>query len=179
MIEYYAKSSRASDLESKKDRRRYRFYEIVPGFMAWVTLIVVFYLAFEAPLIAAIFIILFDMYWLLKTIYLSTHLRSSFFKMRKNLRIGWLDKLKKVEGWDEVYHLIIFPLYKEKIGTVEDTFEGLINSNYPKDKMIVVLAGEERVPESAEVIKYIEEKYGDKFFKFMVTSHPLVEGEQA
>jgi cellulose synthase/poly-beta-1,6-N-acetylglucosamine synthase-like glycosyltransferase len=179
MLEYYSKLSRASDLKDKGESRRYRFYEIIPGLTAWVTLIVVFYLAFRAPVYAAIFIILFDTYWLLKTVFLSTHLRSSFFKMKKNLKINWLDRLEKVDGWDDVYHLVIFPLYKEKIGTVEDTFEGLVNSNYPKDKMIVVLAREERVEESIEVTKYIEEKYGDKFFKFMVTSHPLVDGEQA
>ncbi len=179
MLEYYSKLSRASDLKDKGESRRYRFYEIIPGLTAWVTLIIVFYLAFRAPVYAAIFIILFDTYWLLKTVFLSTHLRSSFFKMRRNLKINWLDRLEKVDGWDDIYHLVVLPLYKEKIGTVEDTFEGLVNSNYPKDKMIVVLAREERVEESIEVTKYIEEKYGDKFFKFMVTSHPLVKGEQA
>ncbi len=173
------RTSRASDLRDKKDRRRYRIYEIIPGLLAWITLGVVFLLAFSAPLAAAIFIILFDVYWLMKIIFLSTHLRSSFFKTRKNMRINWFEKLKEVDDWNNIYHLIILPFYKEEIGTVEDTIKALVESNYPKDKMFVVLAREERVPESEKVAKYIEEKYGDKFFKFMITNHSLVEGEQA
>jgi len=178
MLEYYSKLSRASDLKDKGDRRRYRIYEMIPGLSAWITLGVVFFLAFKAPLAAAIFIILFDTYWLLKTVFLSAHLRSSFSKMRKNMKINWLEKLDKVDGWENIYHLIILPMYKEKLETVEDTFEGLLKTNYPKDKMVVVLGLEERVPEAKEVAEAIRVKYGNKFFRFMITNHPIVEGEQ-
>ncbi|GAI35271.1 unnamed protein product, partial [marine sediment metagenome] len=53
------------------------------------------------------------------------------------------------------------------------TLEALVNSQYPKDKMIVVLATEERAAEPAqEVARAISEKFGDKFYKFLVTCHP-------
>ena len=52
--------------------------------------------------------------------------------------------------WQEVYHLIILPMYKEGIDIVKPTLQALAGSNYPPDKMIVVLAIEERVGEPAQ-----------------------------
>jgi len=49
------------------------------------------------PTAVAIFIILFDIYWLFKTIYLSFHLRATFSKMRRVSKINWLEKLKELE----------------------------------------------------------------------------------
>ncbi|MEK7162715.1 MAG: glycosyltransferase family 2 protein [Patescibacteria group bacterium] len=77
--------------------RLYRFFEIIPGFLAWLTIILIFFLSWLTPATMAIFIILFDIYWLLKTIYLSFHLRASFKKMKNNLKIDWFEKLKERE----------------------------------------------------------------------------------
>jgi len=153
----------------------YRFFETVPGLLAWGTILLMFLLSWLAPVSVAIFIILFDVYWLLKTIYLSFHLRSTFRKMRGNLKINWLEKLKStVNGqWSNVYHLIILPMYKEPYEVVKETFESLTKTNYPKDKFIVVLATEERAGGSAQIVaEKIQREFGDKFFKFLITVHP-------
>ena len=75
----------------------FRFFEILPGFLAWLTIIVIILLSWLAPVTAAIFIILFDIYWLLKTIYLSLHLRATFVKIRENLKTNWLKKIQEQE----------------------------------------------------------------------------------
>jgi len=72
----------------------YRFFEILPGLLAWTTIILMFLLSWLTPTAVAIFIILFDIYWLFKTIYLSFHLRATFSKMRKNLKVAWLKELE-------------------------------------------------------------------------------------
>ena len=72
----------------------YRFYEMIPGLLAWITIILMFVLSWLTPTAVAIFIILFDIYWLFKTLYLSFHLRATFSKMRENLKINWLKRLK-------------------------------------------------------------------------------------
>ena len=101
------------------------------------------------------FIIAFDVYWLLKTIYLSLHLRSAFKKIKENLKINWLEKLTanyKLQtinkNWRDIYHLIILPFYNESEETIRASVKSLIPVNYPKDKIIVVLAAEERAGES-------------------------------
>src|SRR3989344_865472 len=136
----------------------YRFFELVPAILAWSTLIIVVFASRYLPAAVAIFIILFDIYWLLKTIYLSLHLRYSFMKMRQYLKIDWLEKVKEINGWQDIHHLVVLPMYREPYGVVKESFDSLRRMNYPKDKFIVVLSAEERGGDEAkEVLRKIEE----------------------
>lgn len=169
----YLEISRAKDLKNPREKFLYRLFEIFPGFLSWGTLISVFSLSFFAPIAVAIFIILFDIYWLLKISYLSLCQTASFFKMKKSLRIDWLKRIKKIENWEKIYHLIILPLYKEGKEIVKTSLEALVNCQYPKEKMIVVLTVEERAGEFAQKIaKEIEEEFSKNFFRFLITTHP-------
>jgi hypothetical protein len=157
-----------------------RLLEILPGFLSWFTIFFIFFISFKKPVAAAIFIILFDIYWLLKLIYLYLHLRITFVEMKKNLKINWFDELKKTnQDWEKLYHLVIFPMYKESYDVVRESFLSLLNTNYPKDKFIVVLAQEERAGDEAKMTGLkIKEEFGNKFFKFLITYHPYgLEGE--
>jgi len=96
----YLHIGRATDITDKKDRRLYRALEIMPGFLAWATLLLVVVLSFLTPFLMAIFIIAFDVYWLIKTVYLSLHLRVSYNKLKQNLTLNWIDKLNKLQITD-------------------------------------------------------------------------------
>src|SRR3989338_10676400 len=76
------------------DMTMHRFFEFLPGTLSWLTLILMVLLSWLSPVFIAVFIILFDIYWLMKTIYLSLHLRSTFSIMKKNLKVNWLEELK-------------------------------------------------------------------------------------
>ena len=193
-MDYYLKIGRAQDLKNLKERAIYRFFEILPGFLSWSALFLLILLSWWQPLWVAIFIIAFSIFWFFRTIYFSFYLWSGYQKMKKNEAINWLEKLKTpdneisdneslktsgVEGvkglknWIDIYHLIIFPMYKEPLGVVRGTFQALKNIDFPKDKIIVVLATEERAGESAqEVAKAIKQEFGDKFFRLLITCHP-------
>jgi len=71
---YYLKLGKATDLKSPKERWLYRAFEILPGALAWLTLLSIISLSWLKPVWIALFIIAFDVYWLLKTVYLSFHL---------------------------------------------------------------------------------------------------------
>lgn len=188
---YYLKTGRASDLAGKKDWFVYRFFEIIPGFIAWLTLIGVVILSFKSPTFMALFIIVFDVYWLVKTIYLSLHLRVAFSRVRQNLKIDWRQKLEglspsqytpSVKSWQDIYHLVILPMYNEDVDLVEASFGGLLRGNYPKNRMIVVLALEERAGQ--EFNQMIEESitrhYTNSFLMLYFTRHPSnITGEMA
>ncbi len=151
-----------------------RFFEVIPGLLAWLTIILMFLLSWLTPTAVAIFIILFDIYWLFKTVYLSFHLRATFTKMRENLKINWLNELQ-VSGskFQEIYHLIILPMYKEPYEVIKESFQALSKVNYPKDKLIVILSAEERAgAPTQEILKKIEKEFSEKFFKFLTTTHP-------
>jgi len=169
----YLSLSRAEDLKDPKDRALYRSLEILPGFLSWLTLGGAFLLSWLSPITVAVFIILFDFYWLLKISYLSFHQISSFNRMQKNLKTDWLQKISKIKGWEQIYHLVILPFYNEEREIVEGSCQALLNCRYPKDKMIIVLASEERAgKETQEMVREIEQKFSSNFFKFLVTTHP-------
>lgn len=176
MPKYYLKIGKAADLQNTKERVIYRILEILPGALAWLTLIAVVFCSRFKPVWVAIFIIAFDVYWLIKTAYLTFHLRSSYHQMRKNIAIDWMGKIKGLpenKKWEEIYHLIVLPFATESIETVRPAFDALINDDYPKDKMIISLGIEKRVGESAmKVARQIEKEFGDKFYKFLITVHP-------
>jgi len=172
-MEYYLEVSRASDLKNKKERIVYRFFEILPAFLSWTTLISALFLSYFAPMAIGVFIILFDLYWLFRVAYLSFHQVSAFLKMRKNLKINWLSLAKEMEGFKEIFHLVCLPFYKEGPEIVESSLNAILDSNYPKEKIIVVLAAEERGGEKTKkVAKEMEEKFSKKFYKFFVFFHP-------
>lgn len=150
-----------------------RFFEILPGLLAWSTIISMVLLSRLLPKWMAIFIILFDTYWLLKSTYLSLHLRHTFVKMRENMGANWLEKLSRPGlAYAHIYHLVIFPMYKEPYEVVRESFERLVKINYPQEKLLVVLATEESAGEEARTVaQKIAAEFGNKF-KLLITRHP-------
>jgi len=181
MKKEYLKIGFAKDLKNKKDRRLFRFLEIMPGVLSLSTLLLFIFLSWHKPVWVAVFIIIFDIYWLLKTLFLSFHQQSALKKLKKNLNTDWIKKLNELSDWKNIYQLVIFPMYKEGIEIVRPAFKALINSNYPLNNFIVVLAVEERAGDQAkQVAEQIKKEFGNKFFKFLIAIHPKnIEGELA
>jgi len=160
-----------------------RFFEILPGASAWLTLIILVLFSWQMPTVVVIFIVLYDLYWLLRIIYLFFHLQHSFFILKANLKIDWFEKLKNdFNGqWEKIYQLVILPMYQEPYEVVAASFQSLCQTNYPKEKIIVVLATEERGGEKDQkVAQRIKEEFSDYFLKFLITVHPAnLSGELA
>lgn len=183
MKKYYLKIGKAGDLKNKRERIIYRALEILPGVLAWLTLLSVIFLSWLQPIWAAFFIIAFDIYWLLKTVYLSFYLRVSYRQMTKHLSIDWLAQIKLLRNkkWRNIHHLIILPVYKEPLSVIRTTLQAIIESDYPKDKMIVVLTAEEKAGLSAKKrIQKAKKEFGKDFLNFIITVHPEgIAGEMA
>jgi len=168
----YFKVGRASELSGRKDRYIYRILEILPGFLSWGTLIGIVLVSAYAPVYAAIFIIVFDVYWVLKTFYLSVHLRQNWKRMKHNLNVDWGSRLEKLK-YGNIVHLIILPFYDEPKETIEDGIKSILAAKYDKKKMAIVLAAEERAGDSAKnIAEELKEKYKDDFGYFIITIHP-------
>ncbi len=169
----YPRIGKADDISNPKERIIYRILEIFPGLLSWVTLIGSIILSVLFPFQIAIFIIIFSIFWLCRSIQFSVYLYFAYKKMIKQEKENWLEKVKKIKGWEKIYHLIVFPMYKESYLIVKEAFTALKKTNYPKEKMIVVLATEERAKESAlKIAKTIKREFGNCFFKFLITCHP-------
>ncbi|TSA44548.1 glycosyltransferase family 2 protein [bacterium] len=152
-----------------------RLWEIIPGALAWATLLGFVFLSWQLPAAVVVIVLLYDLYWFLKLIYLFFHLRSSFMKMRANLKLDWLIKLKseKPGVWGKIRHLVIFPMLHESHEVVRESFLSLAQANYPKEKFFVVLATEENGGEDDQkTAAMIKEEFGGLFGNFLVTVHP-------
>ena len=141
-----------------RDRKILRFLEMVPGGAAWLTLLGMVLASWLAPVAAAIFIILFDLYWLIKTIYLSLHLQGNWRRMKRHLEIDWKKRVEKLK-WDHVWQVVVLPFYREPYEVVKGAMEAIRQADWPKERMILVLAREERAGrEAGEISKKILEE---------------------
>ncbi|MBI2888911.1 MAG: glycosyltransferase family 2 protein [Candidatus Liptonbacteria bacterium] len=179
-----------------------RFFETIPGMLAWGTIAGLIGGAYFFPRTIGIFVVLFDVYWFLKSVYLAIHMRTAFSKMGENLKVDWRAELEKlgndgnnnnndndsrrhshglssVPHWRNVRHLVIFPMYREPYEVVRESFASLSKTTYPKEKIFVVLATEERADlpagasaKAGEAARRIAQEFGGCFGKLLVTVHP-------
>lgn len=150
-----------------------RLFELFPGALSWTTLFLVVFLSWQKPVWIAYFIIIFDVYWLCKSLYLSFHLRSTFQKMKEVMKINWLERLGIFADWKSIHHLVILPMATEQYEVVRESFLSLAGSNYPKEKLLVVLAIEQAAGGQAQATaEKIRKEFSPHFVHFLVTTHP-------
>lgn len=171
----YLDISKANDIKNQRDRIIYRLFEIIPGMISLGTILGVLVFSWLFPAQIAIFIICFCFYYLFRIFYFSLHQVIGYFKVKQHMRRDWLAELKKLKhkDWKKIYHVVILPSYKEGGHIIRESLNSLLKSDYPKEKLMVVLAMEERAgQEYQDVAKNIEKEYAGKFFKFLTVTHP-------
>ncbi|HLB95338.1 MAG TPA: hypothetical protein VJK26_00325 [Patescibacteria group bacterium] len=161
-----------------------RFLEIVPGAATWISLSLPVVLSFYWPAGVAAFVLTFDLYWLYKSMIMGYHLISGYFGLKRDLRVDWLSRCRKLPqnelflNWQDIYQAVIFATYKEEIDILMPSFQALLESDFPKSRIIVVLATERRdFARAQKNARLLKEKFGKDFFKFLVTVHPDIPGE--
>lgn len=166
---------------SETKSRAERFFEVLPAALAWATLVGMVVASWLVPVWAAIFIILFDTYWLLKSVFLSFHLRHTYNTLRENLKVDWIAQLDALESvtvpgissWRDVHHLVMLPMYTEPVELVRESFRSFASVDYPLEKFDIVLALEERAGEDAQrTARVMQEEFGSRFGSFLITTHP-------
>jgi hypothetical protein len=150
-----------------------KIVESFPAGIVWLSIIAVTILSFVRPLWAIYFVLVFVIYWIIRLFYMMIWLIISWSRYRRDTKIDWMSKVKELpKDYREYYHVIEYPTYKEPYEVIERTFNNLLETNYPKDRIIIALGGEDRDRENFEnIARRIEQKFGDKFFKFIITVH--------
>jgi len=167
-------------IEEKKERMVFRFFEILPGLISLLTLFFALFFSFLKPVWLAIFIIIFSLYWCLRTFYLTFLQILSFFKIKKNLQTDWQKKIEIFPESKKIYHLVIVAVYRENELILQRTLKSILDSHFSKERIIVLITFEEKERERNEKTKKILEKVFEKklphlFFNF----HKLKEDEIA
>lgn len=193
-----------------------RFWEVIPGLSFWTVFFGAIILSYYRPIWAAVFIVCFDLYWVLKALNVASHLIASYRRFRIYVAWDWLELVEKLSDREQVialfksrltqskrrlvrkiysqqierlsapinngvidrpyrdfYHLIVVPFVDESYLVLKSTLEALATVEYPKDRLMVVLACEERAGEQAkQTAELIKSEYGDIFFRLFITVHP-------
>ncbi len=151
---------------------KYRLLEMVPGSLVWLTLIGVVIVTFVNPVIMIYVVIVFDFYWMMKIIYLSSFLLLSFHHYRRVMATNWFERCQQLVRYPNICHVIFLPHASENRAVVEATLQKLAATTYPKERLLVVYAVEERFPASVEIAEQLAAKYRDKFGHFFISRHP-------
>ena len=113
------------------EKQQYRLLEMVPGILVWFTFAAALGLSFIKPLWAIYFIIVFDLLWLIRIVYLTSHVIFSWFKFHRNIKIDWFKKLKEDKtNYTDYHHVIFYPTAGEPLEILDNTFASLSKNNY-------------------------------------------------
>lgn len=191
-----------------KDRgRRYRFFEIMPGAITWSVLALPFVISFLSPQITVFFIIAYLLLWFIKAIGLDIRAVQGYNTMKRHERMPWRKMLQDLQNrsadtsdaslpaWhfdniqrakeinppvmpDDIYHAIIIATWNEAREVLEPTFDAVVKSDYDMQKVILILAYEDRGgPEVEARAKQLVADYGHHVKHAMACKHIDLPGE--
>lgn len=106
----------------------------------------------------------------------SVHKRN-FLKKKLQAELEEIEVIKEREktlkNWKDLYQVVILPTYKEELLILRHSILACQNAKWPNEKMIIVLATEEREGKTArQKANILKKEFGGVFFKFLVTEHP-------
>lgn len=78
-----------------------RIFEVIPGMLTWATLIGMIVFSIFAPLWVAIFIILFDLYWIHRTIFIVSYSVAAYRRLRWGVYVDWWAKCQATAHLDQ------------------------------------------------------------------------------
>ncbi len=152
-----------------------RLLEILPGALTWFALTSPIWLSFTLPFALAYLIIIADVYWLLSALRIAVLILIGYQKMQFAKKQNWLSMLKKTypAEFQKYYHLILIPTYKEALYILNSSFNAIIQSDYPKNKILLAVGFEARDdPEKIqEVLRYLK-KTEHKLAGVFTSIHP-------
>lgn len=186
-----------------KDRgRRYRAFEILPGFISWSIILFPFILSQINPHATIFFIIAYLMLWFVKSFALNIRALQGYRRLTQHQKLPWHKLLAELQTrkvsqpstqiptWhyetvrrlqetpplvepDDMLHAIIIATYNEAREVVEPTIRTVLDSTYDMKKVILVLAYEERGgPEVDANAQALMKEYKASFKHAFAVKHP-------
>ena len=81
--------------------------------------------------------------------------------------------------WQDIIHVVMLPTATEDAANIDPSLASIAASRYPKNKIIILLATEERedVQKREKKVAFLTQKYAGVFRDFIVTTHEVADGE--
>jgi hypothetical protein len=81
-----------------KDRKKQRILETIPGILTWSTIFGMFIFSYFLPVYTAFFIIVFDIYWIMRTIFIAYYSIEGYQKLKEGKKIDWWDRCQNISN---------------------------------------------------------------------------------
>ncbi|MFA5986927.1 MAG: hypothetical protein WC819_06295 [Parcubacteria group bacterium] len=106
---------------------------------------------------------------------LQRDIRENRFLLKKLRRIN----TEEIMDWRDIIHVVMLPTATEDAANIDPAIASIAESKYPCNKIIILLATEERENEERRVKKvdFLTKKYAGVFRDFLVTTHEVMDGE--
>jgi cellulose synthase/poly-beta-1,6-N-acetylglucosamine synthase-like glycosyltransferase len=162
-----------------------RLFEAAPGLVTWVLLLAPAWIPIIFPwpgaFVVAGGVLLFDVYWLFRSITVVTGVYNTLSRMRRDMKTDWLAICKRdqAEGLIDplqYIHLCVIPTYTEPYHVLEKTVQAIVNSNYPADKKMIGIITRETDKPGWENVARLKAKFGDQLRGFYHIKDPLEPG---
>lgn len=201
------------DLEIPLGKRRplYRFFEILPGLLSYVAVIMLFVLSLISPVLGAIYLLAVVATTFVKAIATAFRTIQGYKVVQRAERVDWQKRLEDledphaayerlrdqandsyeffehvqnlrllsaVEGKSEpkphqIYHAVIMTAYNEGLETLVPSVEAVRDSTFPNERIIYILAYEERGGEAMDqTARELKKRFRGTFRDFILVKHP-------
>ncbi|XLQ19979.1 MAG: hypothetical protein ACKUBY_05355 [Candidatus Moraniibacteriota bacterium] len=97
-------------------------------------------------------------------------------ELLKNLRDI---EVEESMDWHDIIHVVMLPTATEGAENIDPALASIAQSQYSNDKIIILLATEERENKEKreEKVNFLTDKYKNTFRDFIVTTHEVADGE--
>jgi cellulose synthase/poly-beta-1,6-N-acetylglucosamine synthase-like glycosyltransferase len=154
-----------------------RTLEVLTGALTWTLLTAPIWGAIVAPDRLVQFLLIFNAYWLYKSANMAISALIGYRRLMEGQKVDWLGVCHEIPGWDRVQHLVMVPTYREPPEVLEAMLDHLVDQDFPRRNVWVVLAFEERDLGARERAERITAQFEGQFAGLWVTYHPDREGE--
>jgi hypothetical protein len=152
-------------------------FDGVPGFLAWLSLLLTIAGAVSNPLAMLWVGALLAAYLALRNVLATIAAIRGLRLIKEAEALDWRAEYERRKtadslAWDDVYHVVVLPNYREELIVVRQTLDRLAMQTVATDHLIVVLAMEAAEPEAAEKAMILQTEYAGKFYRMYSTIHP-------
>ena len=201
----------SSAVRTVRDRILQRGFSLMPGLTSWTILLGMTALAVARPRLAAGLVIAFNLYWLLRMLFMTIFLVLSYVRLSLDRDTDWMARVRdldrgsqrpepshgrrslhrRLSDWlhrrelgapgvdvlrppsGRIVHLVIIPIMKEPEEILAPGLVSLSRQSFPSNRILVVLAVEERASEEVKAdVRRLQRRFHHAFLELMVVVHP-------
>lgn len=140
-----------------KERRTQRILEIIPGTLTWITFLGMIIFSFWLPVWVAVFVIIFDIYWIFRTIFIASYSIAGYRKLKEGKEIDWWERCQNISDPAKYQELI-----REKIARMRDVAKNIKTMKRQEKKILArEISRQEKYLKEVESLEKIQDQILD------------------